>query len=774
MSDEPGNKAITGPSSVGSPRYKRTYVACDTCRSRKVRCIMGGEPPCAKCKCEHRDCRFDRRPKTSKHRDPPNWKTNRPAEHAITPQPNGVSLAKSPQDVDTPVQENMPSAAPLSRAVNQDFRSGWRQSSLRDSSLSERVVSSLVTGSNDALDVLSDAANILHHATISPSSGPPSAPSAHAVQDVPVAVPAREQTGGQIGVGFVIQALSEPGDNTLDMWDKCRFVRQGWFTSQEAVTYIDLFFKYLSPLSPIIVDQFRNHNAHSSLVYEESMLCCTILMISSRFFLLPGAGGISRSQLIHNRLWQFCELMIKRIILGQEKISTAKMRIIGTIESLLLISDWHPRAIHFPPDTEGWDALLIDLDYDRENRRRTNDEEPLLRWRKDVFEPAKRASRMSWMLLGLATNLAYELGILSSDQRANCTASRVADCRKFRARKLLYAYMTQTATRLGYSSVFPESVSIAASRSSMKDMGHSSQASWASYMDIYLEFTRLSKVASSMFFQSVEHLEGLLQSDGYPDLLDHFLSSLSNWKDSFDADCKAGLLKISLSIEYYHIRACIGAISIQAVVRRAATARAYGIEKDSLAGYMTAQDARFLQEVVSDSSEVLRIATQTSFQSHLAYAPASVRISVISASVFLLKALSLGSPATDASSALQTLDRCVTALGRYPPDDMDFALRYAHLIEQHTQLLKSNLFLVSAPQRAHNDTQDNLSGFGLTLPSLPPDQSTNDGVSTDQNGIWRALQFDSSIAPFSDNTDQLYQGFDIDSLNFLWNLPDIS
>lgn len=189
---------------------------------------------------------------------------------------------------------------------------------------------------------------------------------------------------------------------------------------------------------------------------------------------------------------------------------------------------------------------------------------------------------------------------------------------------------------------------------------------------------------------------------------------------------------------------------------------------------MTAQDAKFLQEVVSDSSEVLRIATQTSFQSHLAYAPASVRISVISASVFLLKALSLGSPATDAPSAIRTLDRCVTALGRYPPDDMDFALRYAHLIEKHTQFLKSNLFFVSEPQRALNDIHDSLNGFGLAMPALPPDQSTNDGVSMDQSGIWRALQFDSSIAPFSDNTDQLYQGFDIDSLNFLWNLPDIS
>lgn len=46
--------------------------------------------------------------------------------------------------------------------------------------------------------------------------------------------------GEYSGLGFTITALSEADDATLDMWDKCRFVRQGWFTAQEAVTYIDL------------------------------------------------------------------------------------------------------------------------------------------------------------------------------------------------------------------------------------------------------------------------------------------------------------------------------------------------------------------------------------------------------------------------------------------------------------------------------------------------------------------------------------------------------
>lgn len=288
-------------------------------------------------------------------------------------------------------------------------------------------------------------------------------------------------------------------------------------------------------MSAVAVDQFRDHAAHAGLIYEEAMLCCAILMISSRFFLLPGAGGESRSHIIHNRLWQSCELMVKRIMLGQEKLSSAKMRSIGTIEALMLISDWHPRAIHFPPDTEGWDALLVDTIYERDNRKRTNGQEPLVRWRNDVFEPAKRASRMSWMLLGLATNLAYELGVLSNGQHPDPSTTDAGNLRRFRVQRLLYSYMTQKALRLGYNSVFPESVSVAASRPFPTDEGGASQNPWNSYMDANLEFIRLSKLSSAMFFQSAAHLQGLLHNDNYPDVIDHFLSLLSKWKVDFDA-----------------------------------------------------------------------------------------------------------------------------------------------------------------------------------------------------------------------------------------------
>ncbi|TDZ39590.1 hypothetical protein C8035_v005360 [Colletotrichum spinosum] len=630
-------------------------------------------------------------------------------------------------------------------------------------------MSTLVTGSNDALDILSDAASILHNATITPLSGPPSTQPAPPSSDAPTAVPAESNRGSQSGVGFVILSLSEPTDATLNLWDKCRFVRQGWFTSQEAVTCSDLFFKYLSPLTAVTIDHHREHDSQMGLICEESMLCCTVLMIASRFFMLPGEGGASRSHLIHNRLWQHCELMIKRIMLGQEKISTAKMRVVGTIESLLLISDWRPRAVHFPPDTEGWDAVFIDTEYDREHRKRTNDQDPLLRWQRDVFEPAKRASRMSWMLLGLATNLAYELGVLPHDHHQTSNVAPSSDeLRKFRAQKLLYTCMTQTATKLGYHSVLPESIAITVSRSVTADGNVETQRSWNAYMNAYLELTRLSKLVSSMFFQSAAQLQSVLQNDNYPDLVEHFQASLSSWGATHALSLENVLepLKDSLLIELHHLRACIGAIAIHAVVQRASGSDTSVARADGLASYMTAKYVGLLQEVISDSSMVLEIATVSSFKTHLGYAPARIRLNVISASAFLLKAISLGSPATDVETALHTLDRCTTTFKAYPPDDMDFAMRYADLTDRHALNLKNRFVSSSGQQRGTSGGSNN------TVSSLAI--STGPVSDMEQPGFWRDFQFDLSLAPFGDSVYQLSQGFDIDSLNFLWNLSDRS
>ncbi|KAL4864722.1 hypothetical protein BDV12DRAFT_205553 [Aspergillus spectabilis] len=295
----------------------------------------------------------------------------------------------------------------------------------------------------------------------------------------------------------LFDAARQPSEEVLDLWDKCRFVRQGWFTAQEAVTYLDLFYRYLAPLSPVLTDSYRDHSNHVRLIGEEPMLCCTLLMISSRHFILPGAGGVSRSHFIHQRLWQYCELLIRRLMFGQEKHSTAKTRIVGSIESLILISDWHPRSVHFPPDTEGWDGELISPAYDRRNRLHTNGDVPLIRWREDVFEPARRSERMSWMLLGAATSLAYELGIFdgatASDPQLNARYNRAA--------RLLYVYTTQMAVKMGCLPLLPDNMPVAAAAQPTAEAAIDPQ--WSTSSLTLVEYHYLKSCTSALSIQAV-------------------------------------------------------------------------------------------------------------------------------------------------------------------------------------------------------------------------------------------------------------------------------
>lgn len=90
-----------------------------------------------------------------------------------------------------------------------------------ESPLTDPVMSTIFTRPSDALNVLFDAAQVPGGELTSEQ-----APATNLVSE-----------SGQVAVS----ALSQPSEEVLDLWDKCRFVRQGWFTAQEAVTYLDLY-----------------------------------------------------------------------------------------------------------------------------------------------------------------------------------------------------------------------------------------------------------------------------------------------------------------------------------------------------------------------------------------------------------------------------------------------------------------------------------------------------------------------------------------------------
>lgn len=218
---------------------------------------------------------------------------------------------------------------------------------------------------------------------------------------------------------------------------------------------------------------------------------------------------------------------------------------------------------------------------------------------------------------------------------------------------------------------------------------------------------------------------------------------------------------------------------MQAVVHRATGASSGDGTKDGLSSYLTGHDTRLLRHVVSDSSRVLHIAASNAFRTHLAYAPARIRISVIASSVFLLKAIAIGAPSTEVPALLHTLDCCTATFKKFAPDDMDFALRYAQLVQEHTSYLRRTLAPALAGPWAGGVGQDqNSPGYwsdlAASLSGLPNERAGDVDMGLDLNGTCSLLPLDLSMAPFGESADQLSRGFEVDSLNFLWNLPEVS
>lgn len=124
-----------------------------------------------------------------------------------------------------------------------------------------------------------------------------------------------------------------------------------------------------------------------------------------------------------------------------------------TVPSLLLLSEFHPRSMHFPPGDDGDDILaLTDADTDillntddEAQKGLANGQASFTTW----TEPALRSDRLCWSLIGAAHTLAYELGLFGS-----FAESTVATCfRAQRLERLLYVYVSQTSGRLGLASL---------------------------------------------------------------------------------------------------------------------------------------------------------------------------------------------------------------------------------------------------------------------------------------------------------------------------------
>lgn len=243
-----------------------------------------------------------------------------------------------------------------------------------------------------------------------------------------------------------------------------------------------------------------------------------------------------RSFFIHERLWSHIQHLLLRIILGQEKNSKGKTRTLGTIESLLLLTEWHPRSLTFPPTVDGWDSdLLVHWTEDRNDVPVENAGVARGRWLEDVINPAQRSAHMSWMLISSAVSLACELDIFedrgtSSGSTHSAFVDEAQPHRHTRLQSLLYLYAEQITLQHGRHSILPQDLSHQIMR---KSIPSNSFGPMHSFLAAWTELTKLTRLVMETLYSSTQQTSQLLQSGRYVNLIEHFRPMLSAWKEKY-------------------------------------------------------------------------------------------------------------------------------------------------------------------------------------------------------------------------------------------------
>ncbi|KAK2775129.1 hypothetical protein FQN53_003310, partial [Emmonsiellopsis sp. PD_33] len=539
--------------------------------------------------------------------------------------------------------------------------------------------------------------------------------------------------------------------NAVRAWSRLRFIRAGWFSVDEAMAYISYYYEHLAPLSPIVPPNFSSPSTHVTLLTEEPVLTVTMLTIASRHMPLTGNGANSRAYSIHEKLWSYLRGMIERLFWGQEKFdggtlpsqmskfsfapghvgASGQLRSLGTIEALLLLTDWHPRALHFPPGddentlldvdpqllTQIKDSKGVDHDHDllsgKGQGSSSEGRVAFYKW----LEPVWRSDRMSWMLLSTAQALAFELGVFDPKNDLKPSVESSAErTRKRRVRRLILVYVSQSSGRLGIPSMLPlpqwsiHMDPISAEESRMLDP--TEDRSIDLMQDCWMDISKIMHTSNEDLFQSKEQTSNLIKSGRYRDQIDRFTPLLREFKLKFDRVSMPAHMRHILTIEYEYTRLYVNCLALQAVVDRWTTmtndAQNTSGRPSSGTGPGGTAPLRilmeqyqvnepYIQEVVDASRKILKTVLDGLVPGDsLKHAPVRTFFRILSGMIFILKTFTLGAKEDDVRVSLELQDRTVECLRTCVVDDVHLSVTIADLLHLLTSNIRTR-FLRFAP-----------------------------------------------------------------------------
>lgn len=390
----------------------------------------------------------------------------------------------------------------------------------------------------------------------------------------------------------------------LRAWSRFRFVRSGWFSAQEGMKYIDYFYTYLSPLTPIALPDYRHPSRHIALLENEPLLAVTMLMISSRYTMLNESVG--RSYALHQRLWDYTQRMIDRLLWGRElpgmnalpgdagcdvnPLSRKGLLTLGTVESLMLLTEWHSRHVHFPADEDDTELMVPEDGNSTGNfttaRERSN---------RDWLEPCYRSDRMVWKLLNMAMTVALEIGVFDNDSSRHAKVMSKDQAalyaqRRMHVKSLLLVYITQTSGRLGIAAMLPEGY---ADPSLSELYSPKTRDLFRDIRDVvvhyWLQLAHLVKMGNLQLYANRQYTREIIRSGKYKALLQTINPLLTKWRQEVDGYRTESTFLIFdvctftfnadpfvvppqmyhiMMVEYEHSRVCVNQLALQAVLER--------------------------------------------------------------------------------------------------------------------------------------------------------------------------------------------------------------
>ncbi|KAI4163394.1 MAG: hypothetical protein LQ342_002901 [Letrouitia transgressa] len=445
--------------------------------------------------------------------------------------------------------------------------------------------------------------------------------------------------------------------------------------------------------------------------------------------------------MIHERLWNYLQNMISRMFWGQEQfgggfcgagsrhksVLKGGLRNLGTIESLLLLSEFHPRSMHFPPGDDGDDILVPEEDsISPINTHQESDvpsfgESTVLGW----SEPALRSDRMCWSLIGTSYTLAYELGVFGNYQdelrfidnghsRDDTYRSQCGE-RAARIKRLMYIYVNSACGRFGFPSMYQGKdnetdlsnleKTITTNPSELRESVELIQQCWA-------EITAINKACNANLFSSKEKTCELIKSGGYVAILKQLQPILDAWHRKIESLELSKYPRLILLIELEYNRVYVFSLALQAVLEHWTNNAGSNTENpephNSVSG-LYRRSEYYVKEVAKAARNILRHVVEGLLpRDYLKHAPVRTHFRILSGAMFLLKTFALGAREDEVATSLRLLDSTVNALRSSVVDDVHLCLRVADLLESLTSSIRHN-FVRLAARNSNNPTPTNSS-----------------------------------------------------------------